>query len=205
MPEEQLRSFKGAYLETAKRLKEKQAKEEEGTAPEVQQLDFELVLFASAIVDYDYIMGLIAKFTQKGPAKQKMTREQLINLLGSSANLMEERDDIAAYINSLETGKSLNENEIREGYQNFKEEKANKELADIANRHDLQIAAVKSFVDTIMSRMIFDAEQLNDLLAPLELGWKDRTKIELALMQDLIPQLKKLAQGRNISGLSAYE
>ena len=205
LPEEQLRSFKGAYLETAKRLKEKQAKEEEGTAPEVQQLDFELVLFASAIVDYDYIMGLIAKFTQKGPAKQKMTREQLINLLGSSANLMEERDDIAAYINSLETGKSLNENEIREGYQNFKEEKANKELADIANRHDLQIAAVKSFVDTIMSRMIFDAEQLNDLLAPLELGWKDRTKIELALMQDLIPQLKKLAQGRNISGLSAYE
>ena len=57
----------------------------------------------------------------------------------------------------------------------------------------------------LSSRMIFDGEQLNDLLAPLELGWKDRSKKEMELMQELIPQLKKLAQGREISGLSAYE
>lgn len=205
LPEEQLRSFKGAYLETAKRLKNKQTKEGDNADPAVQQLDFELVLFASAIVDYDYIMGLIAKYTQNKPSKQKMTREQLINLLSSSANLMDERDDIAAYIHSLEVGKSLSEKEIREGYQNFKEEKSAAALATIAQKHGLQTAALKSFVDNIMSRMIFDGEQLNDLLAPLELGWKDRTKKELALMEDLIPQLKKLAQGREISGLSAYE
>jgi type I restriction enzyme R subunit len=53
--------------------------------------------------------------------------------------------------------------------------------------------------------MIFDGEQLSDLLAPLELGWKARTKAELALMEDLVPLLKKLAQGRDISGLAAYE
>ena len=49
------------------------------------------------------------------------------------------------------------------------------------------------------------AEQLNDLLAPLDLSWKDRAKKEQALMADLMPQLKKLAQGREISGLNAYE
>jgi type I restriction enzyme R subunit len=53
--------------------------------------------------------------------------------------------------------------------------------------------------------MVFDGEQLNELLAPLGLGWKDRSKKELALMQDLIPQLKGLAGGREISGLSAYD
>ena len=53
--------------------------------------------------------------------------------------------------------------------------------------------------------MIFDGEQLNDLLAPLQLGWKNRTKKELTLMEDLTPLLKKLAQGREISGLKAYE
>ena len=206
LPEEELRSFKGAYLETAKRLKDIQNKEGENADPKVQQLDFELVLFASAIVDYDYIMGLIAKFTQnKSSSKQKMTRGQLINLLSSSANLMDERDDIADYIKSLETGKSLNEYEIRDGYQNFKEEKYSKELAVIANEHGLKTAALKSFTEEIISRMIFDGEKLNDLLAPLELGWKDRTKEELTLMKKLIPQLKKLAQGREISGLSAYE
>ena len=53
--------------------------------------------------------------------------------------------------------------------------------------------------------MIFDGEKLNDLLAPLELGWKARTQKELALMEDLIPLLKKRSNGRDISGLNAYE
>lgn len=205
LPDAELRSFKGAYLETAKRFKDKQDKESDQTDLKVQQLDFELVLFASAIVDYDYIMGLIAKFTQDKPSKQKMTKEQLINLLSSSANLMDERDDIADYIKNLETGKSLSENEIRDGYHKFKEDKFVESLKTISQKHGLQTEALKSFVDGIMSRMIFDGEQLNELLAPLELGWKDRTNKELALMKDLMPQLKKLAQGREISGLSAYE
>jgi type I restriction enzyme R subunit len=42
-------------------------------------------------------------------------------------------------------------------------------------------------------------------MEPLELGWKQRSKAEAALMQDLVPELKKLAQGREISGLAAYE
>jgi type I restriction enzyme R subunit len=53
--------------------------------------------------------------------------------------------------------------------------------------------------------MIFDGEHLSDLLAPLQLGWKARTQKEQALMKDLIPLLHKLAQGREISGLEAYE
>jgi type I restriction enzyme R subunit len=53
--------------------------------------------------------------------------------------------------------------------------------------------------------MIFDGEQLSDLLAPQGLGWKARTQKELALMEDLIPLLHKLALGRAISGLGAYE
>ena len=53
--------------------------------------------------------------------------------------------------------------------------------------------------------MIFDSEALGDLLAPLELGWKARANKESALMADLIPLLKKMALGRDISGLKAYE
>lgn len=205
LPNEQLRSFKAAYLETAKRLKDQQAKEGDTASPAIQQLDFEFVLFASSLIDYDYIMNLIARYTQKPAAKQKMTREQLITLLGSSANLMDEREDITDYINSLEVGKGLNEAEIREGYIAFKEEKYDKELATIAKAHGLQTAALKGFVGDIMARMIFDGEKLNDLLEPLELGWKERSKKEEALMQDLKPHLTKLAQGREISGLAAYD
>ena len=53
--------------------------------------------------------------------------------------------------------------------------------------------------------MIFDGEVLSDLMAPLDLGWKARAQAELALMKELVPLLVKRAQGREISGLSAYE
>lgn len=204
LPGDALRSFKSAYLETAKRLKAKQEKNDD-IPPNVQQLDFEFVLFASALVDYDYIMALIAKNTQGPPAKQKMTKEQLINMLSSSANLMEDRDDIADYINSLDFSKGQTKESIEKGYRKFKEEKHNKELASIAAKHGLQTATLKTFAEGIVSRAVFDGEQLNDLLAPLGLGWKDRSRKELSLMEDLIPQLKKLAGGREIAGLKAYE
>ena len=202
LPTDTLRSFKAAYLDTALELKKKQGK---GNAEDaVEQLEFDLVLFASSLIDYDYIMGLIAKSTQK-TGKQKMTCAQLIELISANANLMEEREDIIAYINSLQTGEVLNETEIREGFESFKAQKAAADLANIADRHGLQAAALQAFVDAIIGRMIFDGEQLTDLLAPLGLGWKARREAELALMAELVPYLQKLAGGREISGLNAYE
>jgi type I restriction enzyme R subunit len=207
LPEENLRGFKGQYLETAKRLKEQQGKggDKPGAEDPVDQIDFEFVLFASAVIDYDYIMGLIAKFSEKGPGKSKMTREELIGLISADAKFMNERDDIAEYIGTLKAGEGLSETAIRDGYTRFKAEKNAKELAAIASRHGLATAALQTFVDGILDRMIFDGEQLGDLMAPLDLGWKARTLAELALMADLHPLLTKRAGGRDISGLSAYE
>jgi type I restriction enzyme R subunit len=208
LPEENLRGFKGQYLETAKRLREQQGKtssKEDPTDNPVDQIDFEFVLFASAVIDYDYIMGLIAKFSAKGPGKSKMTREELIGLISADAKFINERDDIAAYIGTLKAGEGLSETAIREGYSRFKAEKNAKELATIAARHGLTTVALQAFVDGILERMIFDGEQLSDLMAPLELGWKARSQAELALMAELHPLLSKRAGGREISGLSAYE
>jgi len=210
LPDENLRGFKGQYLETAKRLRAQQGKGgKEGDGPgaedPVDQLDFEFVLFASAVIDYDYIMGLIAKFSAKGPGKAKMTREELIGLISADAKFMNERDDIAEYIGTLKAGEGLPEAAIRDGYTRFKAENIEKELATIAAKHGLATAALQTFVDGILDRMIFDGEQLSDLMAPLDLGWKARTQAELALMEDLHPLLTKRAGGRDISGLSAYE
>jgi type I restriction enzyme R subunit len=207
LPEENLRSFRGEYLETANKLKEQKpgnAESQLGPSP-ADQIDFEFVLFASAVIDYDYIMGLIAKFSEKDPGKSKMTREQLIGLISGDAKFMNERDDIAEYIGTLKAGEGLSETAIREGYTRFKAEKDAKELATIAQRHGLAITALQSFVDGILDRMIFDGEQLSDLMTPLDLGWKARTQAELALMADLHPLLTKRAGGRDISGLRAYE
>lgn len=204
LPKEQLQGFKGVYLETAQRLREQQGKGEQ-TSPEVEQLDFEFVLFASAVIDYDYIMGLITRYAQQTPGKQQMSREELLGLILADAKFMDDREDITEYINTLELGKGLAEEEIRAGYEHFKAEKQSRELVAIATKHGLETTTLQSFVDGIVRRMIFDGDALSDLFAPLELGWKARTRAELALMEDLIPLLKKLAQGREISGLEVYE
>jgi type I restriction enzyme R subunit len=205
LPRERLHGFRGVYLDTAQRLKAQQDKGDEKTDPQVQQLDFELVLFASAVIDYGYIMALIARYACQTPGKQKMSREELIGLIQSDAKFMDEREEITAYIHSLDTGKPHTEQGVREQYAQYKVAKTAQAIADVANKHGLDAAALQGFVDGILRRMIFDGYQLSDLMAPLELGWKARTQAELALMADLIPLLHKLAQGREISGLGAYE
>ncbi len=205
LPKDNLQEFRSSYLETAKQLREIQQKEGNDAPEDIQQLDFEFVLFASAVIDYDYIMSLIADSTQQKPSKQKMSKSQVISLLKSNSNLMEEEEDLTDYINSLDWESGKDVDALRQGYETFRVEKYDKELAAIANAHGLQTTDLKSFVEQIMNRMIFDGEKLTDLMEPLELGWKQRSKAEIALMQDLAPQLKKLAQGREISGLAAYE
>ncbi len=213
LPKDEARAFRGVYLETAKRLKAKQDKTggntdgdgARATQKKIDQLEFEFVLFASADIDYDYIMKLIARFSGQTPSQQEMSRDQLIRLIGSDAKFMDELDEITEYVRTLETGQPLTENEVRDGYQRFKDQHHAAELAKIADKHGLTKETLQAFVDAILDRMIFDGEQLTDLMEPLDLGWRDRRVRELALMDDLVPLLKKRAAGRAISGLNAYE
>lgn len=203
--DDDLLAFRGAYLNLAYNLKKKREKTTEPVSPEIEDLDFEFILFASAMIDYDYIMDLIAKQYGGTGVKVKLTREQLVNMVLSNSNLMDERDDIIAYINSLEEVNGKTEQEIKEGYNLFKEERYAKEIASIACKYEITTESLNDFIHGIMERKIFDAGKLNDLLAPLNLGWKARAKVESALMADLIPLLKRKAEGEEISGLSAYE
>lgn len=205
LPQDELNAFRGVYLETAQRLRAQQNKPGDQKSKEIDELDFEFVLFASATIDYDYIMKLIADFSAKKPGKATMTRDELIGIIAVDSKFLDERDDITEYVRCLKAGEGLDESAIRVGYQRYKDEKAAREVTELSKKHGLPAASLQAFVDSIINRKIFDGEQLTELLAPLDLGWKARTQKELSLMADLIPLLKKRAAGREISGLKAYE
>ncbi|HKV97886.1 MAG TPA: type I restriction endonuclease subunit R [Gammaproteobacteria bacterium] len=205
VPRDELNAFRGAYLETAQRLRTQQSRPGEAKNENLDQLDFEFVLFASATIDYDYIMKLIADFSAMKPGKATMSREQLIGLIAADSKFMDEREDITEYVRGLKVGEGLGEDAIRAGYLRFKQAKAARELVAVSEKHGLSIKALQALVDAVLARRIFDGEQLTELLAPLDLGWKARTQKELALMGDLLPLLKKRAGGREIAGLKAYE
>jgi type I restriction enzyme, R subunit len=205
LPKNELTAFRGQYLETAQRLKAQQSKPGDPPSQDLDELDFEFVLFASATIDYDYIMKLIADFSTNKPGKATMSREELIGLIAGDSKFIDEREDITEYVRCLQAGAGLDLAAVYTDYQRFKNEKAARELTELSAKHGLPAAFLQHFVDTILLRKIFDGEQLTDLLAPLALGWKARRQKELALMTDLVPMLKKRAGGREISGLKAYE
>lgn len=207
LPRDELNAFRGQYLETAKRLRDERRSTGDYDAHNgaIEQLDFEFVLFASSTIDYDYIMKLIADFSNKKPGKATMSREQLVSLIAGDAKFIDERDDITEYVMNLKAGEGLDERAIRTGYQQFKAAKAARELNELAARHGLAAASLQGFMDAVLERRIFDGEQLTELLTPLGLSWKARTQKELALMSELVPMLRRRAGGHEISGLQAYE
>jgi type I restriction enzyme, R subunit len=150
-------------------------------------------------------MSLIADYTQAPAGKRTANREQLIGLIQADAKFMDMREDIEEYVRTLEVDKPLNVADVKLALEAFIATKKAAELTSIATTHGLEIAPLQAFVDEIMRRRIFDGEKLSDLMAPLGLGWKARTVKELALMEELAPLLHRLAEGRDISGLSAYE
>ncbi len=204
VPRDELNAFRGQYLETAKRLRAEQGKTG-GEETQADQLDLEFVLFASATIDYDYIMHLIADYSAKAPGKASMSREQLIGLIAADAKFMDEREDITEYVASLKAGAGLDEAAIRAGYEAFKRDKAARELNGVAAKQGLPVEALQTFIESVLATRIFDGEALTELLAPLDLGWKARVAKERALAADLLPLIKKRAGGREIAGLKAYE
>lgn len=208
---EDLHAFRTAYLEVARTLRANRkdsssndvSTPQEGLNPE--DIDFEFVLFSSAMIDYDYIMGLISRFTNQTPSQQTLTKEELVRLVASHSNLIEEQEDILDYINQLEVINGLTVNEVGESYQQFKEQKMQRRIEEIALRYGITPKALNGFIQSVLGRMIFDADQLSELFIAQDLGWKQRVQQEKALVADLFPLFSQLAKGQNISGLSAYK
>ncbi len=205
IPPENLLGFRGMYLETAKRLKAVQDDRETAAPVEVQQLDFDYVLFASATIDYDYIMSLIARMTEAPPDKQRKTRADVIAMIRGEAKFTDLQDLIAAYIDTLPLDRGVPEAEIRAGFDRFKAAAEGRALDELATRHGLDGAALRDFVADVLRRWVFDGADLTRLVEPLGLGWKARVHKETAVMADLAPFLRRVADGRDISGLAAYE
>lgn len=207
LPKDDLRAFRGQYLEVAQKLKEQREKPgEKERDQKVEQLDFEFVLFASATIDYDYIMKLIADFSGRPAGKAKMSRDQLVGLIASDSKFINERDAITEYVMTLKAGEGLDEQAIRAGYQVFKAERSAREVAEVAVKHGLPVEPVRTFVDRVLTPpFVFDAEGLTALFGGTDIGWRERAKKELAFMGDLAPLLKRRAGGREIGGLNVYE
>ena len=202
MPEDTLQQFRTAYLDLARRRRNEKGHQAKDIPDE--EPDFELSLFSSALVDYDYIMKLLAKYTDTHFEKVKITKEQLLEILSSSVDLMNEREYLKAFIEEeLQKGSGVSEAEIRERYKAYKDKMLNQKIVSFADKYGIATADLEAFfVETVKLRRL-DEDDLRDLLSHID-NWKMRKAAKEELLARLTPLFAMMTNGGTIEGLNAY-
>ena len=204
MPEDTLQQFRTAYLDLARRTGPTDRGGRTEETPEGDEPDFELSLFSSALVDYDYIMKLLAKYTDTHHDKVKITKEQLLEILAGCADLMKERDYLKAFIEEeLKEGSGMSEMEIRSKYNAFKNKRFNEQIAAIAKEYGVETSELEKFVNETVKFRRLDEDMLRELLSHID-SWKQRKAAKEGLLVSLAPLFNLLTGGNTIEGLSAY-
>ena len=208
MPPEKRLAFRTAYLELGRELRQKQAAESPDDASEptdvMQDIDFELVLFASAIIDYDYIISLIARMVnEEEPERREVTREEIVALLRSHSNLPEDREDILEFVRHPEVINGRTADEISDEFCRFREAKWHRQLQELAHRYGVDQEGLSEFIESTLRVMRYDDSHLSDLFTDEGLGWRDRVAKKNALRADLVPLIRLRAAGQEIDNLPA--
>ena len=208
MPPEKRLAFRTAYLELGRELRQKRAAESPDDASEptdvMQDIDFELVLFASAIIDYDYIISLIARMVnEKEPERREVTREEIVALLRSHSNLPEDREDILEFVGHPEAINGRTADEISDEFRRFREAKWHRLVHEMAQRYCVDQGRLSDFIQSTLDVMRYDDSHLSDLFTDERLGWRDRVTKKNALRADLVPLIRLRAAGQTIDNLPA--
>lgn len=208
MPPEKRLAFRTAYLELGRELRQKRAAESPDDASEptdvMQDIDFELVLFASAIIDYDYIISLIARMVnEKEPERREVTREEIVALLRSHSNLPEDREDILEFVGHPEAINGRTADEISDEFRRFREAKWHRQLQELAHRHGVDQGRLSDFIESTLDVMRYEDSHLSDLFTDEGLGWRDRVAKKNALRAELVPLIRLRAAGQTIDNLPA--
>ena len=208
MPPEKRLAFRTAYLELGRELRQKRAAESPDDASEptdvMQDIDLELVLFASAIIDYDYIISLIARMVnEKEPERREVTREEIVALLRSHSNLPEDREDILEFVGHPEAINGRTADEISDEFRRFREAKWHRLVHQMAQRHGVDQGRLSDFIQSTLDVMRYDDSHLSDLFTDEGLGWRERVTKKNALRADLVPLIRLRAAGQTIDNLPA--
>lgn len=202
MSEDILQQFRTAYLDLARRRRNEKGSQTKDVPDD--EPDFELSLFSSALVDYDYIMKLLARYTDTHVEKVKITKEQLLEILSGSVDLMNERDYLKAFIEEeLHKGSGISEKEIRERYKTYKDKRFNQQIAALATEYSIESSALEAFVNETTKLRRLDEDALRELLSHID-GWKQRKAAKEGLLVNLAPLFTLLSGGNTIEGLNAY-
>ena len=143
--EEDFDNYKSHYLDIHKLLSRRDTQEKASILDEV---DFELELLETDIVNVDYILTLLKNVDMTNPIQKEKDIKDIFNKVKNSANpiLRKKADLILAFINSLVEGLKMPE-DLEERYRTFEEKAKQEEITQFANEHDITYKELKGVFD----------------------------------------------------------
>ena len=159
--EEDYNNFKSQYLDIYKRLSRRDTAEK---ASILDEIDFQIELLETDVVNVDYILTLLKNVDMKNTQQKEKDLKDIFNKIKNSANptLRKKADLIIAFIESLAAGLEMPEN-IEDKYRSFEEKEKQKEITKFANEHDITYKELNS----IFEEYEFDGILSNDSIKSL--------------------------------------
>ncbi len=212
IPQQTMEGLRTSYLDLARDFRKRRQNDKDredkptNSAPPIETVDAELVLFASDIIDYDYIMELMARYSSEQPSARQVTIKDIKGVITSHSNFMDNREDLVAYLESLTPGAELSEQQIKDGYEAFVTHRHAGEVISIAEKFGLHPEALQDYVAQLLGHKVFHDSDLTELFRPVGLGWRERSHRKKEMMREhLIPLLLSRTGGNKIRGLEVYD
>ena len=172
--EEDYNNFKSQYLDIYKRLSRRDTAEKASILDEV---DFQIELLETDVVNVDYILTLLKNVDMKNTQQKEKDLKDIFNKIKNSANptLRKKADLIIAFIESLAAGLEMPE-DLEAKYRSFEEKAKQEEITKFANEHDITYKELNS----IFEEYEFDGILSNDSIKSIihkEMGFLELSKV----------------------------
>ena len=172
--EEDFDNFKSQYLDIHKNLSRRDTAEKASILDEV---DFQIELLETDVINVDYILSLLKNVDMKNPQQKEKDITEIFDKIKKSANptLRKKSDLIIAFIQSLIDGLKMPE-DLEDRFRSFEEKAKQEEITKFANEHDLTYKEL----NTVFEEYEFDGILNNDSIKNLihkEMGFLELSKV----------------------------
>lgn len=163
--------------------------------------DFELVLFGSALIDLEYVIRKVSKWST---GSDEYNKSQLIYFAGSVSNLMPERRLLMDFISSLDSKSNLDVKEVEKRLVTFKDNQFKNAVKKVAVEHGVPNSKLLLFTRSIVDTLSIDADMLTDIFAESCDSWRARMEKERGLVKALVPLIHSQCNAKSVKGLTSW-
>lgn len=172
--EEDFDNFKSQYLDIHKNLSRRDSSEKASILDEV---DFQIELLETDVVNVDYILTLLKNVDMKNSQQKEKDIKEIFNKIKNTGNptLRKKADLIIAFIQSLVDGLEMPE-DLESRYRSFEAKAKQEEITKFANEHDITYKELNSVFEEYEFNGILSNDSIKEIIHK-EMGFLELSKI----------------------------